>query len=184
MPQTVEPDRPLVEMQPGVGVPSEFEYVESIRSPLGAARVIIRTDPDERQPRLVTFTLRFSEPPLLKDLTREIRLFAEEAVATEAGKQARQRRMREKGLRFVVGDTDDPDVREHVEVGERAADAAADYLRPRRGRPPRSDEFKLRVYEFWQTHDWNETLSEFQPLAERTLRRYIADARKLSEGRD
>jgi hypothetical protein len=117
--------------------------------------------------------LVFAEPPAVVDLDDEqLRLLAEHAVAQDAAGVAYERMLASGRIGPGVAD---PEVESAV---QRIRHRAAATVRPRPGRRPVSDEEKLRILELYETKGIAETMA-ITGRAERTVRRHIADARRI-----
>ncbi len=173
-----------VELAPGIRIPSDFTGSNQLRSG-GTYTVRIVTDPAERQPRVISFTLTFDEPPTVSDLADEqIRKLAGVEIAIASAQIALNQ---DDGPPFLAKfDAGDPmwaeALRGRGEWHRSHATEVRDLLRGRRGRPERTDESKGEILDYWEDHGIDATKERFG-LAERTLRRYIADAKKIKEGR-
>ena len=179
-----------VDLAPGITIPTEFTSMRPMDGSVGSYTVHIRTDPEGREPTLVDFSMHFSYPPPIRAVTNDqIRRLAEHEISQQAVKVATERLMT--GHRFAVSD-DFADYFPEVDVPPgtavlpsaelaRIGDAAVAAIKPKPGRRPVSDDFKLRVLEIFRTHGINEAKAQ-TGKQERTVRRYIAQARKIERG--
>jgi hypothetical protein len=185
-----------VELAPGVTIPDHF--VATFPSGPGSWSVEIRTDPTSRIPRWIRRAEHAGEEgePITEVSDELWRRRMEHAIAQQAARLAADRMMREAGAKWAVG----PAFFEHYpevtpedlpfEAGgmmldqaelDRIGDSAAEVVRPRSGRRPVTDEEKLRILELYRTKGIAETMA-ITGKKERTIRRYIADARRIEQG--
>jgi len=191
MPTTSDRNRQpeYVELAPGITIPTEINSMRPMDGDVGSYTVHIRTQPDEREPKLVDFSMHFSYPPPIRAVTNEqIRRLAEHEISRQAMDVATKRLMA--GQRFAVSDdfaSYFPDVA--VPSGTavlpsaelaRIGDAAIAAIKPKAGRRPVSDDFKLRVLEIFRTHGIEAAKAQ-TGKQERTVRRYIAQAKKIEK---
>lgn len=182
----------LVELAPGATIPASFTATIPLPDERGSYTVTVRTDPASRVPMLTDFGLHFSDGVAVSAITNEqIRLLTENAIARQAQKIAARRMMA--GHRVAVSDDfaehfpDAGPVPEGVAVLDsaelqRIGDRAASTVRPRPGRRRVTDDEKLAILELYRTKGIEETV-KITDRAERTVRRHIADARRIEQGR-
>jgi hypothetical protein len=178
MPRTTKGKRPaggFVELAPGITIPTDFTGSNQLVRG-GKYAVRIRTDPVEKEPRVVSFSLTFEEPPTVRDLADEqVRRIAGLEIALASAQIALNR-----GEPAFLAKMEDFDQwrSERTEWHRSHATEVKEILRGRRGRPERTDESKVEILDYYRRHGIHETLERFG-LAERTVRRYIAEAKKV-----
>jgi hypothetical protein len=185
------PTPDLVEWLPGLHLRPEFEHMVPLADGLGSCTVHIRTDPTERTPRLVGYSVHLSHEPVIAELPESrVRQIAHYAVVEEARARAAEAMM--DTHRVAVGSEfstllpgvaipEDWHVLDQAKL-DRVRRRAATGVRGKPGRRPISDEVKLRVLHTFRTKGLQAAVDEFGK-AERTIRRYISDAKRIEEGR-
>jgi hypothetical protein len=194
VPSTSKRKRPaekLVELTTGPVVPELFEFTYPTEH--GSWSVRVRTGADG-VPRCTGYSEHVSgDGQAVAEMTDERwRRRVEYAIAEKAAKVASARMMEQAGVSWAVG----PAFAEHYPDAElpadtfvldqaeidRVAEVAARAARPRPGRPGVSDADKLRALELVSTKGMAEA-KRILGKEERTVRRWIADARQLIEER-
>jgi hypothetical protein len=179
----------LVELAPGVAIPHHF--VGHDPTGHGAWTVEIVTDPDTKVPRWISRCERAPADgvPVVDVADEPWRRRMEDAIAQQAGRVVSRRFSREKGWAIsedfeqhfpeVAVPPDAPRI-DSAAVST-AEETARQAVRPKPGRRPVADDEKLRVLELYRTKGIAETMA-ITGKAERTVRRYIADAQRIERG--
>jgi hypothetical protein len=180
-------DQPeLVELIPGVSIPRHF--VRTVVTESGSWTVEIATDPVTKKPRWLSRSEHVGDGEPVEEAGEPWRRRMEDAIAHQAGTIAMSRFTADKGWAIspdfenyfpevaVPADAPriDPSAVRAVEDGSRHA------VRPKPGRRPVSDAEKLEVLELYRTMTVADIV-EMKGKKERTIRRWIADAKKLEQ---
>jgi len=190
-----ELDETPVEIPPGFVIRRAFQRPILLNAD-GTERVtfVIRTDPETRKPRVFEARHQWSRGCEVEDITEErLRQMAGQAIAEEAVSQAEKRMMGDASVGVSDRARDFfPELPETLPPGvavlhsaelTRVEQRALRAVRPKPGPKPVEDERKLEALK-WYREGGIPLAIERTGKAERTLRRWIADARKLEqEGR-
>lgn len=180
------PPADLVQLATGPRVRSDF--VQSWNGARGRFTVHVHVDPRDRIARLVEMRWRPEPPAADEDLDNSIRHLLRYALGREAEHQAALDLMAAAGTGWAISEdfgqyfpeAKIPEGTLVLDQGvlDEAADRAMDSVRPKPGRPPVSDDEKLHILELYETKGIRET-ERITDRRERTLRRYIAEAREI-----